>query len=168
MKIFGIILFSSSLLLTACGGNNSQNTGSTTDSIIDSAQAAIDSVAAPEVQPDLALATQCLTEIYETGIPQPFTPEFAKLISDANAKAEKEGSEVGFFDLDVLTFSQDPGALKSVDIIDTKGSTVIAEVTGTGYGENGKITVTAVLVDGVYLIDDVNGCKQQAIDFLKQ
>lgn len=111
--------------------------------------------------------TEFLTVVYtkqsSEGV---FSPEFEELKGSAEMTSFKKGDGMDYFDYDVLTQSQDPGALKSVEIVSVDGESVTAKVRGEGFGESGTIPVTVVRVDGKLYIDDVNGEKAKMKKYL--
>lgn len=96
---------------------------------------------------------------------QLYSPEFLDAIQGAEIQARKEGNEMGYFDMDLLTYSQDPGKYKSVSIESLSADTVVGNVKGSGFGSPLKVTI--VRVNGKFMIDDINGEKAKAIAYTK-
>lgn len=174
-KIFSALICVGIGALCACS-NKSKETSADSDS------AQMDSMikevlANPEVpaaQPqDEELIISSVRAIYTNNPANPYTPGFQKVIDDADAKAEREGNDVGYFDYDILTNSQDPGKLKSVAIIELIGNDgAKVKVSGSRFGENDYVNITVKLCEDSYLVDDVEGMdgksvKQAAIKYIK-
>ncbi|MDE6812122.1 MAG: hypothetical protein K2J15_07215, partial [Muribaculaceae bacterium] len=123
---------------------------------LDSITAMVAEVAA---QPqDEVLIVTSVREIYQTMPSKCFTPDFQKVIDGADAKSVRDGNEMGYFDYDILTNSQDPGDLRNVEIVNLTGSDgAVVKVTGERYGNDGFVMVTVRLIDNSYLIDDIEG-----------
>ncbi len=139
--------------MTACGSKSDQKTADS-----DSA-AALDSIVsmveAVNQTQDEAKIVASIREIYVMRPAVIYTPDFQKIL---DAVEKKDQGEMGFFDYDILTNSQDPGDLKSVDVVELIGNDAAkVKVSGDGYGENGYVIVITKLIDGSYLIDDVDG-----------
>ena len=146
----------------------------------DSAKAALEAKAAEEAAAQ-ALADEArafLKKAYSTKSSDGFyttdrkylSPELRKVVKDADKKANAEGDEVGYFDFDILTQSQDPGPMKSVDIVSVTPDVIVAKVTGEGYntGPVGTVKVTVIRLNGKLYIDDVDGTKADAKRYLRK
>ncbi len=146
----------------------------------DSAKTALEAKAAEEAEAQ-ALADEArafLKKAYSTKSSDGFyttdrkylSPELRKVVKDADKKANAEGDEVGYFDCDILTQSQDPGPMKSVDIVSVTPDVIVAKVTGEGYntGPVGTVKVTVIRLNGKLYIDDVDGTKADAKRYLRK
>lgn len=146
----------------------------------DSAKTALEAKAAEEAEAQ-ALADEArafLKKAYSTKSSDGFyttdrkylSPELRKVVKDADKKANAEGDEVGYFDCDILTQSQDPGPMKSVDIVSVTPDVIVAKVTGEGYntGPVGTVKVTVIRLNRKLYIDDVDGTKADAKRYLRK
>ncbi|MBD5207642.1 MAG: hypothetical protein HDS79_05165 [Bacteroidales bacterium] len=147
--------------MISCGGKKGDkeaDSAAALDSIVSMVETVneVDSAKQAQTQEqDQGLIVTSVREIYNMRPPESFTPDFQQVIDEVN---KKDAGEIGFFDYDILTLSQDPGNLKDVEILDLIGNdTAKVKVTGESYGDKGYVVILTKLTDGVYLVDDVEG-----------
>lgn len=87
------------------------------------------------------------------------TSDLLDYVGSAEMTAFKKGDEMGWIDYNMWTFSQDSdmSAKEVKNVTFTSDSTATADVVGGGFGPNGFVTVTVLLVDGHYRVDDIVG-----------
>ncbi|MDE6255599.1 MAG: hypothetical protein K2M39_05340 [Muribaculaceae bacterium] len=159
MKKFMVAYVALAAALASCSNKGAEKSSDSDTAELDSMVEMVGEVADTVMQEqDQAVIISSVREIYQMVPEKCYTPEFEKIIEAADAKAEKDGSEVGYFDYDILTNSQDPGELKDVEIVELIApDSAKVKVSGNGYGEKGYVMITVKLVDDSYFVDDVEG-----------
>lgn len=147
--LLAVAVAAASVAMVGCGKSDKSN-GS--DSVAE------ESVEEQQIPQDEGMIVERVKELYHTMPPEMYTPEFKSIRDGAESKAINAGNEMGYFDYDMLTNSQDPGEMRSAEIVRLDGyDKAIVKVFGENYGTDGFVIITVKLVDGEYRIDDVEG-----------
>lgn len=172
-KVFlGMALVIMTGCFSSCGSKAAGETGDSDSVATETVAESFEGEAASTQDAGLIMAS--VQSIYRMMPPDWATPELKKAIEDADAKAAKDGSEMGFFDYDLLTNSQDPGEFKDVEIVSIKGNdTAVVKVFGEAYGNDGYVVATLRLIDDQYYIDDIEGpdgksVKKTAMEYISR
>ncbi len=143
--------------MMSCSGKIGEKGNDSDTAALDSIVAMVGDVTAADTanEQDQNLIIASVREIYQMRPENCYTPDFQKVL---DAVDKKDAGEIGFIDYDILTNSQDSGEVKNVEILNLIAPDgAIVKVTGDMYGEKGYVIITVKLVDGSYLIDDIEG-----------
>lgn len=155
-KILFAVAFGALAVLTACGSKSETAENTTGQSEKTEQTETVEETPVVKQSEEQVISTlqdmYYNTEIWNYDF---LTPEFREVLKASDKKAKEIGDEMGCFEFDIFTCSQDPdkhySEIRNVKL--NNDGTASAEV--GSFGSKGYITVTVKLIDGEYFIDDI-------------
>lgn len=157
MKKWGLYFMASLLGLYSCGGAQQKSDQEQSDSIV---VTGVDEVIAQKAEEEMQDATFFVDLIAGWGQDTPMSAALQKAIKEVEDAATAAGSEVGYFDYDLWTESQDPDMsyyTTDVEVVSQEANEAVVKLNLVQYGEKSPRVLKLAPENDTWVISDFQG-----------
>lgn len=157
MKKWGLYFMASLLGLYSCGGAQQKSDQEQPDTIV---VTGVDEVIAQKTEQEMQDASFFVDLIAGWGQNTPMSSALQKAIKEVDDAATAAGSEVGYFDYDLWTESQDPDMsyyTTDVEVVSQEANEAVVKLNLVQYGEKSPRVLKLAPENDTWVIADFQG-----------